>query len=185
MYLRSAKRWEGWPAVDNSSSLPRLLDERPSRSCAFTAQQPVSLSFELVIVDKEDFQLPEKMARKVFEPFDIGVGMVRIGNGHQTVIANAFFPVELLAFDDANQPRQQQTAGKGRLIHQNQNIDRIAIARNRVGKKSEVVRKGHAGRQHFLQRKDLLVNIEGILITAALGSLDDNLKKTILICAGS
>src|ERR1700743_1423062 len=86
----------------------------------------------------------------------------------------------LIALDHSDDSALQNTAREGRLVHQNQHINGIAVVGLGGGNKSEGVGKRHTGGQHLFQLKDALVGIEGELITAALWSFDYNPQKSFV-----
>ncbi len=106
--------------------------------------------------------------------------MIGLRDGDEAVIADTLLPVELFALEDPDKPGGHGATRKGRLIHQQQDIDGVAIGREFAWQKSEVVRKTHTRWQNLGERKDLLLGIESIFVTAALRCLDDDLQSSIL-----
>jgi hypothetical protein len=90
-----------------------------------------------------------------------------------------FLPVELFALHYADEARRHETAGKRRDIHQQENVDGVAICRECPGKKAEIVRKDHAFRENLAEGKDSLSRIVAVLVPVALRGFDDDLEGLI------
>src|ERR1035437_4809226 len=123
----------------------------------------------------------EKLRGQVVRPPDVGVLVIRLCYRKQAVVANLFFPLQLLTFDDTDEARTHHDAGKGRLIHEQQHIDRVAIGRERLRKKAEVVGKYHARGQNLFEGKDSLFWIVGKLVAASLRGLNNDLKDIAVL----
>jgi hypothetical protein len=93
--------------------------------------------------------------------------VVGFRHGHESVVPDLLLAIDLLALDDSDQPRWYRATRKGRFIHQMQDIDRISVRSESLGKETEVVREGHACRKNFLQSKNLLIWVECELVSAA------------------
>src|ERR1700676_1564713 len=102
-------------------SLGRLLrfpDEAKSDICSFTSQQSILLSFEVVIVHEEDFELMDPFRGQVLERPNIGVHMVRLSDGYESVISYFVLAVQLFALNYSNQVSANRNPGERGLIHQ-------------------------------------------------------------------
>src|SRR5438270_3441002 len=138
--------------VRNSSSLGRLLrllNQRLRLCDALASEQLVLLALELVVVDEEILQLAQELLWQIVQFANHRVHMIRIRDRHQPVVANPLLSIDLLSLDNANKPRGNQHARIRRLIHQQQHVDRIAVIRHGLGKKSEIIRKRHSRRQYL------------------------------------
>ena len=68
---------------------------------------------------------------------DVGEAVVRLLNRDHSVIAFFLFLAPLLAFDDSNQAALKQAPRKCWLIHEHQDVDRVAVLRFRGGNESK------------------------------------------------
>jgi hypothetical protein len=93
-------------------------------------------------------------------------------NGDKPVIAFGCPTLRLLGLDHPKDARLHEAAGKGRLIHEQQHIERIAIIPPRPGNRAEVERENGAIRQNGFQLVTAGIKIERVLITTASGRLD-------------
>ena len=82
----------------------------------------------------------------------------------------------LFCFDDTEQPACDETADKSRLIHHDQHIERIAIAAARLWNEPEIIGKNRAGGQDTTEGKKLQFFVPGILVSAALRRVDDDIQ---------
>jgi len=139
---------EDFPSA--SGGLLGLLDESLSGSGAFAAEEFISLAFELVVIDEKRLQLLYKLPREIFETLHLGIGVVGLGNRNEAVVADGLAAVLLLAFDDADETGAQKAAGKGWLIHENQNVNGVAVTGNRTRQEAEVIGEGHTSGENFL-----------------------------------
>lgn len=96
---------------------------------------------------------------------------------NQTIVPYFSSFVQLFAFNNADKTRPEQTAWKSRLIHQNQNVDGVAVAGYCSRQKAEIIGKRHPGGEDFAQREDLLIRVESIFISASLGRFNHDLKN--------
>ena len=72
-----------------------------------------------------------------------------------------------------------QAAGKGRHVHQQEDIDGVSIRGQCPGKKAEIVRKDHAFRQDFAQSEYPQFGIVAVLIPGVFRRFDDDLVGAI------
>ena len=136
-------------------------------------------SFEAVVVDEEVFELLDELFREVVEFFDVGVHVVGLGDGDEAVVADAFFAVDLLAADDADEARGDEAARESGLVHEKENVDGIAVVGEGAGEEAEVVGKDHAGGESVFEGEDFLVGVEAEFVAAALGGFDDDLDPAL------
>lgn len=106
--------------------------------------------------------------------------VARVRDSEQPVIALFFSVFGLLAFDYSDQPSFHNAAWERRLVHQDQDIDRVAVIGFGGRNESEVVGKHHSFGQHFLQLETALFSIECIFVAAASGRLDYHLHLTLI-----
>ena len=107
--------------------------------------------------------------------------MVRFCHGNQAVVPHLFLPIELLAFNHTDQPGANSTTWEGRLIHKQQNIDRVSIRCNCPWQKSEIIRKHHPSGENFLERKYPLLRIESEFVAAVCRRFDDDLDDAVVL----
>src|ERR1035438_2751692 len=100
--------------------------------------------------------------------------MIGFGNRDEAIVTDLLLAVELLAFDDSDQPCANGNSRECRFIHEQKYIDRVAIGRESLRQKAKIVREDHSGRKNFLQHEDPLLGIESELVTASLGCFDDD-----------
>src|SRR6266851_2647337 len=96
------------------------------------------------------------------------------------VVTNLLLAVELFAFDDSKETSTDGAAREGRLIHQEQNVDRIAVLSASLRQKTEITGKCHPSRKDLFERENALVRIEGKLVPVTFWGLHDELKNAIL-----
>ena len=77
--------------------------------------------------------------------------VILLFNGDEPIVPFLFFLITPLSLNNADHATLQYAPGKGRFIHQNQNVEWISVSTFRRGQKSEVVRKSHSRRQYLLQ----------------------------------
>src|SRR5947209_9243302 len=104
-----------------------------------------------------------------------------VRNGDQAIVAFLFSVFRLLSFDNAYQPRLDNASRKSRLIHKDEDIERIAILSFGRWDETEIVRKDHAFRKHLLEREAAPVGIESVLVVTALRRLNHHLHLSVLI----
>jgi hypothetical protein len=164
-----------------SSCLSRLLDESERDIGIFAAEKFVLLSLEVMVVDEELLEFGEEILGKIGGAGDLGVEVVGLSDGQQAVVAGGLFAVALFAFDDSDETGAEEAAGECGLVHEDENVDGIAVGGNGTGKKAEVVGELHAGRKDFFEGEDLLIGVEGVFVATALGGFDDDLKDVVLV----
>src|ERR1700728_946358 len=167
-----------------SGGLSRFSDDAFGGGAVFAAEQLVLFAFETVVVDEELLELVKKAAGEIAPAADVGILMVGFGDSQQAVVPNLLFAVQLFAFNDADEAGTHGNAGKSRLVHQQQDIEGVAVRCKGPGQKTEVVREAHACRQNRLDGKDSLLGIEGKLVAAALGGFNDDEEEAVLFIDG-
>ena len=105
--------------------------------------------------------------------------MAQLCDGDQAIVADLLLSIELFAFQDADKARWHQAAGKGGHIHEQEDVDGIAIGRESSGQEAKIVRKDHAFGKDFAQGEDPLLGIVAVFVAAGLRRLDDDLKGVI------
>jgi hypothetical protein len=97
-------------------------------------------------------------------------------NGNEPVIAFGFATLRLLSLDHSENARFHEAAGKGRLIHQQQHVEWIAIIPPRPRDRTEVERENGAMGQNGFQPVTAGSGIERILVTTASWRFDHDLQ---------
>jgi len=110
--------------------------------------------------------------------------VVGIGDGNEPVVADALLAVDLFAFDDSDETRRDEDTGEGGFVHEDEDVDGVAIAGEGAGEESEVVGEGHAGGEDLLEREDVLRGIECELVAAEAWGFDDDLEEIVLFVDG-
>src|SRR4029077_19683249 len=156
-----------------------VFDAAPCFGGAFHIENSILLTQMPVIVDEELFQLLHEFLAKVADVLYVGVAVIFFLNADDPIVALLVFFLALLALDHANYPAFHKNSGESRLVHQDQNVCRIAILSFCRRNKTEVVWEGHAGGQHLLKRKHVLFGIERELVPAAFRSFNDHLDSIL------
>src|SRR4051812_17440674 len=107
--------------------------------------------------------------------------MVLFSYGDDSVVTYLLLAVKLLTFDDSDETSPNCATGKGRLIHQQQDVDGIPILGAGSRQETEIVGKHHSGRKNLLQSEDTLIRIKSELIPVAHRRLHYHLKNAILL----
>ena len=89
-----------------------------------------------------------------------------------------FLP-RLLAFDDADEAGHEGAAGEGGFVHENEDVDGVAVVGEGAGEEAEVVGEDHAGGESGFEDEDLLDVVETVFVAAAFGGFDDDLEKLV------
>src|ERR1700756_5049382 len=105
--------------------------------------------------------------------------MAQLGDGDQAIVADLLLSVELFTLHDADEARRHETAGKRRDIHQQENVDGVAICGESPRENNKVVRKDHTFRENLAEGKDSLSRIVTVLVPVALRGFDDDLEGLI------
>jgi hypothetical protein len=83
-------------------------------------------------------------------------------------------PRGLLGLDHAKDAHVRDASDSGRFVAEDEDVERIAIIRQRRRDHAEVERKGHAERQQPRKLDRLDRRIPGIFRAASLGRFDDD-----------
>src|SRR5690349_7898563 len=94
------------------------------------------------------------------------------GDSDQPIVTCGLTVFRLLSFDHADETRVNQTAGECRFVHQQENVNWIAIRSVRGRNKSEVVWKAAADGQNATQPEDVFLFVILKLVAMALRRLD-------------
>lgn len=106
------------------------------------------------------------------------------GDRNQPIVTCGLAIFRLLGLDHADEPRVDQTARKCGLIHQQQNVDWIAIGSFRRWNEAKVVRKAAADGQNATECEDVLLFVVLELIAMTFWRLDHNRDFAIRIAGG-
>lgn len=136
------------------------------------AQYLVFTAIQGMVVHEELFKLLLEFPAELVHVPDMRVAVIAVLDGNDAVIA--FFAVlaTLFALNDAHDAAGQTAAGKRRLVHEYEHIQRITVAAAARWHEAEIVGKRHSGGQHFLEIEDAIFHVVGILVAAALGCFD-------------
>src|SRR5579859_3208686 len=96
---------------------------------------------------------------------------------HQPVVALGApcARLHLPGLNHADQPAHHQAAHKSRLVHQQQNIQRVPVFAQGRGDVAKVERKRQPLGQHPLQPEQAQVHVKLVLVPAALGRVHDSM----------
>jgi hypothetical protein len=134
-----------------------VLDKVPHLARANRGLGIKLTSFHLVIIHKKFLDLFDQTGpyiKALCRLLSLGMG----SDGNQSVVANpAGRLFSLFSFNRANWPRGDDAAGHDRRIHQNKDIEGVAIIPPCSRDKAEVVRKNHAFGQDFCELKAVTV----------------------------
>jgi hypothetical protein len=162
----------------------RLLHEAHGGVRSSATEQAILFAFERVVVDEEVLEFLDPLAGEIFQLTNIGVHVVGVGDGDESVIANFLFTIQLFAFADTAKAGANGDSGEGGLIHEQEHVDGITVGRKGLRKEAEVVGEDHAGGKHFFEGEDALMGIEGKFGAAAGGGFDDDLKEAVFLVDG-
>jgi hypothetical protein len=93
--------------------------------------------------------------------------MIILFNSDNSIVSRLVL-LALLALDYPGHTAFQKASGKRRLIHQHEDVYRIAVFSPRGRNKPKVIRKRHARRQNFCELENFLIRIERVLISGCL-----------------
>ena len=161
-----------------------FLNQTESNFLPLASQQPVLLSLQPVIIHKEILNLFQPLAREIFQLPNVGVHVVSLCHGHEPVVTNLLFSVELLAFNHPNEPSLYCAARKGRFVHQEKYIDWISVWRDCLGQETKVIGENHTCWKNLLQGEYSLIRIICELVTAPCRRFDDDLNQAFLFVSG-
>src|SRR5262249_3228432 len=120
-----------------------------------------SSSFHLVVRYEKVLNLVDSR-----EGMKLRRGVPRLAHGHAAAIADRLAVFRLLGLKNADQACGHNSAEEGGLIHEDQNVDRVAILSAARRNEAEVAGKAHALRQHFAQSPYAAALVELILVAA-------------------
>jgi len=126
--------------------------------------------------------LVEELRAQVVELAHAFVGVRVRGDGDEPVVLlDGAVPLALLGRDDADEPRGHETAGERRLVHQNEDVERVAVAALRGGDEAEVEWKARAGGEDALEAEEAELLVVCELVPAAGDRLDDGIEVAGLL----
>ena len=132
-----------------------------------------------MIVDEELFDLVERFFGEVFDGFYVGPHVRGVGYGDEAIVPDGLLLVGLLAFDDADEAGHEGAAGEGGFVHEDEDVDGVAVVCEGAGEEAEVVGEDHAGGEGGFENEDLLEVVEAVFVAAAFGGFDDDLEKLV------
>jgi len=149
---------------------------------AFDIQDFVFLALQFVIADKKMLDLLDEFLAQVVDVLNFGPGVIADFDDDDAVVTvDVFLFFDLFAFDDADRAGFDQTADERGLVHEDQDIDGIAITGFSGRNEAEVVRKAHAGGKNAAKKEDAVVGIVGVFVAAAFGSFDNGVDDVAVV----
>jgi len=107
-----------------------------------------------------------------------------VGYGYEAVVADGLhLGGGLFAFDDADEAAHEGAAGEGGFVHEDEDVDGVAVVGLGLGDEAEVVGEGHAGGEGGFEDEGLLCFVEAVFVAAAAGCFDDDLEE-LVACFG-
>ena len=107
--------------------------------------------------------------------------MVGFCDGNQAVVADFLFSVELFSLNHSDEAGSHRATGVSGFVHQQQDIDGIAVGRDGSRQEAEVVGEDHACRQDFFECEDTLIGIVGEFVAAMSRRFDDDLEEVVFL----
>ncbi len=104
--------------VSSQAARRALRIRKFSGSAAFAAKKFVFLAFQSVVIDKKVLEFTKKLLGQVLQPPDVRIHVIGFGNGHKAIVADLLLAIQLLAFNNSDQPRANGNARECRFIHQ-------------------------------------------------------------------
>jgi len=140
---------------------------------------------QLVVVDEKTLDLLEQMRTQIPKALKVLMGLRVYCHGEQAIVPRPLFSLVLLhRLDDAEKLGPHDAPGHNRRIHQNQDVERVAILAERRRHEAEVAGKDHAFRQHGAKLKAIAFRIVVVLVAAPLRRLDDDTQFIVLLGEG-
>ena len=100
-----------------------------------------------------------------------------VGDGDEAVVAIGFAVFGLFGFHDAEEADEDGAAGEDGFVHEDEDVEGVAVAADGLGDEAEVVGEDHAGGEGGFEEKDVLFLVEGVFVAAAAGGFDDDLDE--------
>src|SRR3546814_3593460 len=79
--------------------------------------------------------------------------------------------------EDADRACRDPAAGEGRIVEQDQRVERVGVLGERVGDEPVVGRIGRGGEEPAIQAHHVLLVVVLVLVAAASGDLDDDVRS--------
>src|SRR5580704_19064193 len=128
------------------------------------------------------FDLLDEFFAQVVDVLDFGPGVIADFDDDDAIVTvGLFLLVDLLAFDDADGTGFDQAADKGGLVHEDEDINGIAVTGSGGRDEAEVVGEAHTGGKNAAKKEDAIVGIIGVFIAAAFGSFDDGVDDVAVV----
>src|ERR1700685_3617575 len=142
---------------------------------------PESSALQPVIINEKFFQFLAELVSQIVDSLNVGPTVSVLLYRDDPVVAVRALFVNLLALDHSDRPAGKCATGKCRLIHEHQHIDGVAVTPSCGGNKAKVIGKRHSRGQYRFQLENVLVRVVGELITASLGSFNDDAQQLLVI----
>src|SRR5581483_6026838 len=169
------------PPVVSAPLQQRLLRQLHRLLRALFPEGLVLFSRLLVVVLKELLDFFQNPAVHVRDGLDVAVLPRCERHREQTVIPLLLPILVLLGFEHADEPAWYHAAREYRFIHQQQDVNRIAIVRLRARNESKIVRKHHALGQHLRQGESPEVRLVLEFVPAPFRGFYDYVYNAFLI----
>jgi len=102
-------------------------------------------------------------------------------NRNDAIVPNSFLAFPLIALDHTDHATRQNAACEGRLVHQNEYIDRVSVVGLCGRDETEIIGKSHSRGKYFLKFEDAFFRVEGKFVPTALGCPDDDAEFSVVI----
>ena len=129
--------------------------------------------------DEELFHLGQQSSADLLDRFDVFVLIRMNGHAQQAVILLFLAPLDLLGGNDPDDAHVDQAADMRRRIHQDKNVNRIAVLAEGRRNEPEVERKEHALRQQATKFEESGVRVVRELVAKALRRLDNGPARSL------
>jgi hypothetical protein len=133
-------------------------------------------SLNLIVRNKKFFDLVDNLWIKVGKLLGLAVNMGMSGDRYQPVIAASALAIGLQGFDHTDQASCQKTTGRGRGVHEDEDIEWIAILSEGRGDKAELEGEDHSFRENLCELEKLALFIEIKLIPVTSWGLNDYIQ---------
>src|SRR4051794_2001909 len=98
-------------------------------------------------------------------------------DGDESVVPFGLAVLGLLGLDDPDEVRGHEAADEGRLIHQYEDVERVAVLTRGRGHEPEVEREDSPRREDAAEHEEAPLLVVFELIAVALGRLDDDIRR--------
>ena len=165
--------------------LAAMFEEFAGLVGAFPGERAGLFALEFVVVGEELGDFGAGLFGKVVDGAEGAVEVSGFGDGEEAVVAIGLSVLCLFDLHDAEEADKEGAAGKAGLVHEDEDVEGIAVAANRLRKETEVVREDHAGGKSGFKDEDALFFIKAVLVAAAARCFDDDLQQIVARLGGT